>query len=128
VPAVRRFYLERTEDISGVSGTGHVAEGVELSDGRCILRWKLPISSIGIYESMPELVAVHGHAGATVARYVDAEPSTFLLHPGRLLDPDATTSPPDWSKRFGVPSNWRVMAVGAAGAVGWILAIVQGTT
>ena len=34
----RRFLLLREEDISGVSGTGIVAEGIEFYDGVCALR------------------------------------------------------------------------------------------
>jgi hypothetical protein len=36
---MRQFHLVRTEDISGVSGTGHIAEGVVFSNGWCVLRW-----------------------------------------------------------------------------------------
>jgi hypothetical protein len=32
------FMLRRTEDVSGLSGTGMVAEGVEFTDGRVAMR------------------------------------------------------------------------------------------
>jgi hypothetical protein len=32
---VRRFYLERDRDVSGVSGTGRVTDGVPWPDGSC---------------------------------------------------------------------------------------------
>ena len=37
--AMRVFALIRDVDVSGVSGTGVVAEGVQFSDGTCVLRW-----------------------------------------------------------------------------------------
>lgn len=42
-PAVitpRRFLPERHVDVTGVSGVGPVAEGLEWSDGTVSLRWK----------------------------------------------------------------------------------------
>jgi len=35
----RTFVLHRDEDVSGVSGTGVVAEGVVFSDGAVVVRW-----------------------------------------------------------------------------------------
>ena len=35
----RRFELHRDDDVSGVSGTGVVAEGVLFSSGRVALEW-----------------------------------------------------------------------------------------
>jgi hypothetical protein len=60
-----RFHLHRREDESGVSGTGVVAEGAQFSDGRCVLHWLTAVSSIAIYDSIDDLVAIHGHGGKT---------------------------------------------------------------
>jgi hypothetical protein len=49
-----------------VSGTGIVAEGVLLSDGRCVLHWLLEVDAINIYRSDEDLIAIHGHGGKTV--------------------------------------------------------------
>jgi hypothetical protein len=62
---MRGFYLDRSEDASGVSGTGRVAEGVEFTDGRCALAWLGPISSVAIYPNIKQLEAIHGHEGRT---------------------------------------------------------------
>ena len=62
---LRRFYLDRDADISGTSGLGRVAEGVELPDGRVILWWTGAPHSIGFYGSLAEMEAVHGHGGDT---------------------------------------------------------------
>lgn len=64
-PDVRPFYLDRTRDASGVSGTGQVAEGVCFSDGYCALRWQTAGGSIGVYNSPKSLIEIHGHGGAT---------------------------------------------------------------
>lgn len=67
-PKIRKFHLLREVDESGVSGTGVVAVGVVLPSGRCMLEWvskKTPASSLGIYDNMEDVKAVHGHAGAT---------------------------------------------------------------
>jgi hypothetical protein len=61
----RLFVLYRTEDESGVSGIGDVAEGVEFSNGKCALCWKTQYRSVAIYDSIRELEAIHGHDGKT---------------------------------------------------------------
>lgn len=70
-PHVRRFRLVREEDITGISGAGHVVDGVEFVDGFVALRWRRPPNSIGIYGSMADVIAVHGHEGATRVEYLD---------------------------------------------------------
>ena len=69
----RRFYLERVDDISGVSGVGVVAEGVEFSDGTVAMRWMtdhLPCSTV-IHESMEAVELIHGHGLATIVVRID---------------------------------------------------------
>lgn len=68
---MRRFVLWRERDISGMTGTGRVAEGVVLSDGRALLAWLSPPFSLGLYGSINDLIAVHGHAGATRVIWLD---------------------------------------------------------
>ncbi len=36
---MKKFWLKRIEDVSQVSGTGIVAEGIIFSDGVAVLRW-----------------------------------------------------------------------------------------
>ncbi len=66
-----RFELVRTEDVSGSSGVGVVAEGIEFSDGRVALRWRVPPCSTALYDSATDLIAIHGHEGRTAIRYID---------------------------------------------------------
>lgn len=70
---VRRFVLSRDKDISGVSGTGIVAEGVEFSDGTVGLRWvgANPTSVVFHDNGVKSVEAIHGHNGATKIVWLD---------------------------------------------------------
>lgn len=68
---MRRFVLNRTEDATGVSGRGLVAEGVQFSNGKCVLYWTTRHQSIAIYDSIEELEAIHGHDSRTYVQWVD---------------------------------------------------------
>lgn len=66
---MRMFKLYRHSDQTGISGIGYVAEGVEFSDGCCVLRWTTATKSTSLYASMTDLLAIHGHGTATVPMY-----------------------------------------------------------
>lgn len=68
---MKRFNLERTEDASGVSGTGNVAQGVEFDDGTVAMRWLTATASTALYASMEDVVTIHGHEGRTVPVFLD---------------------------------------------------------
>lgn len=70
---MRRFRLLRTEDVSGCSGTGYVAEGVEFSDGAVVLRWtsKWPTSVVFHDRGIESVQALHGHDGRTTVEWED---------------------------------------------------------
>lgn len=70
---MRRFHLFRTEDATGVSGTGTVAEGIVFTDGTTVLRWLRAGGSTAVYDSPEAVVAIHGHDGRTVMAYLDPE-------------------------------------------------------
>ncbi|HEY5811404.1 MAG TPA: hypothetical protein VIT23_01975 [Terrimicrobiaceae bacterium] len=67
----RRFFLQRSEDLSGVSGLGRVAYGVQFPDGTATIRWNGQPRCTGIYSSMDDLIAIHGHEGRTVVVWID---------------------------------------------------------
>jgi hypothetical protein len=54
-----------------VSGTGVVAEGCQFTDGKAVLRWCVGLRSTAIYDSVDELMQIHGHNGATELVWVD---------------------------------------------------------
>lgn len=68
---MRTFDLVRYEDVNGMSGTGHVAEGVQFFDGTCAMRWCVPGKPVSttIYNSVLDLVAIHGHGGMTEVKW-----------------------------------------------------------
>lgn len=66
---MRNFQLNRTEDISGISGVGIVAEGVEFSNGRCVVSWLTKYTSIVVYDNIETVIAIHSHDGGTKIEY-----------------------------------------------------------
>jgi len=62
---LRRFHFLRKEDVSGTSGCGVVAEGVEFSDGHVALTWLSRFPSINLYDCIDDVVSIHGHDGRT---------------------------------------------------------------
>jgi hypothetical protein len=71
---MRRFYLERIEDESGVSGTGKVAEGVEFEDGAVAMQWLSHKTSITFFRNIRNLKSIHGHGGKTKVVFIDPDP------------------------------------------------------
>lgn len=71
----RAFILQRDLDVTGVSGVGVVAWGVEFPDGVCALRWtsQWPTSVVFHDEGMEGVKAVHGHDGKTRVIFMDEE-------------------------------------------------------
>lgn len=65
----------RDKDISGVSGEGIVAEGVEFENGMCALSFYGPHGHINVYQNIRAVSDVHGHGGATHIIFLDADPS-----------------------------------------------------
>lgn len=72
---MRMFYLERTDDESGVSGIGRVAEGVVFEDGTAALRWRTQWRSTAVYENVEHLERIHGHQGKTKIVYLNDQSS-----------------------------------------------------
>lgn len=68
---MRRFVLLRNHDVSGVSGTGIVAQGVQFSDGMVALKWLREPGAVAIYTSLEDMLSVHGHNGHTKVLWED---------------------------------------------------------
>lgn len=68
----RRFRLMRREDETGVSGTGHVADGVRFVDGAVALRWRTDTTSTAFYDSIAAVEKIHGHGGKTEVLWLDS--------------------------------------------------------
>jgi hypothetical protein len=59
------FYLKRTEDESGISGTGRVAQGFVFDNGKVAVTWLSEHPSVTVYDTIGEVHAIHGHGGKT---------------------------------------------------------------
>lgn len=64
-PSPRLFSLVRDVDETGVSGTGHVADGVQFPNGKCAVCWRTATTSTAIYDSIADVEKIHGHGGKT---------------------------------------------------------------
>ena len=71
---MRRFYLKRTEDPTGLSGTGRVADGVEYSNGLCTLTWKSEVPTITVFTSISNVRKLHTHNGQHDTKIVFIDP------------------------------------------------------
>lgn len=67
----RLFHLQRDHDVSGVSGTGRVADGVLWPDGTVSLRWIGARPSVVFWDRLEDAEHVHGHGGATRIVWTD---------------------------------------------------------
>ena len=68
---MRRFHLIRDEDLSGVSGTGIVAEGIEFDNGKVAICWTTKYHVVSVIDNIHTLEAVHGHGGLTYVKWID---------------------------------------------------------
>ena len=91
----RTFELVRYRDLSGVSGTGVVAEGCVFSDGSVALRWRGDNPATAVWPDIDSVLAVHGHQGATEVRWIEQRTTDLFseLHqvrpPTSIADPSA---------------------------------------
>jgi len=87
----RRFYLDRHTDVTGVSGTGRVADGVLWPDGTASLRWRGDRPSIVFWDRMADAEHVHGHVGATRIVWLDPETTDPRAVGGDIAGPGGPT-------------------------------------
>lgn len=73
----RTFHLQRDIDITGASGTGHVADGVVWPDGTVTIRWRGERASTVNWNDLDDAEAVHGHGGATTIVFDDGAPADY---------------------------------------------------
>lgn len=68
---MRRFHVLRDTDVSGVSGTGFVAEGVVFENGQVALSFRGKLHAVEVLENIETVIAIHGHNGATRIVWLD---------------------------------------------------------
>lgn len=72
VPVPRRFYLERSADKSGISGTGFVATGILFPSGKVVIEWIVgDCPSTEQHDSLDNCMEIHGHGDATRVVWID---------------------------------------------------------
>lgn len=69
----RAFHLVRKEDVSGVSGTGVIAEGIVFHDGQVVLSWFGQFHTLEILPKIEDVEAIHGHEGRTQIVWLERE-------------------------------------------------------
>lgn len=80
------FLLVRHRDMTGVSGTGIVAEGVEWSDSSASLRWRGDHPTTTFFQTgLGGVRTIHGHQGNTDVIYLDC-PSDARGFAGSCVD------------------------------------------
>ncbi|AGC65532.1 hypothetical protein K745_gp07 [Haloarcula hispanica virus PH1] len=67
----RRWYLYRNRDVSGISGKGVVAYGVQFPDGVVAYRWTTSPRTTQVAKSIHDVQHIHGHEGKTLVRWID---------------------------------------------------------
>ncbi len=91
---MRRFVLVRHRDVTGKSGVGIIGEGVAWTGGPAFLHWMTEFESFVHWPGgVDAILAVHGHEGSTVCRWLDDEPPD--PHNG-LYGPGPTSLAPGW--------------------------------
>lgn len=76
---MKRFYLHRDQDASGVSGLGNVAEGCQFDNGWCALTWLTGKSAMSWYPDIGTVDSIHGHGGMTKVVWIDDESSNVVV-------------------------------------------------
>lgn len=72
-PAASPFVLRRHHDVSGVSGTGIVADGAlfpAAGKSVCVVRWRGDRGSTVVWDNLAHVKEIHGHDGRTVIEVV----------------------------------------------------------
>ena len=77
---MRRFELHRDEDPTGLSGTGLIVEGVEMTNGAVAMRWVPWPYSIVVYpeKGIDAIRHLHEHGGRTRLVWLDDDHATSL--------------------------------------------------
>ncbi|WP_460652528.1 hypothetical protein [Kribbella endophytica] len=94
----RTFELVRHRDLSGVSGTGVVAEGCVFTDGSVALRWRGNNPATAVWPDLDSVLAVHGHHGATEVHWLEG-----WTEPSPPLEPPQLDTRPPLGKRGARP-------------------------
>jgi hypothetical protein len=76
---MKRFYLKRETDISGVSGIGNVLEGCQFDNGRVAATWLSNKPCLSFYDNIETIIEIHGHDGMTTLVWIDEESANVVV-------------------------------------------------
>lgn len=86
---VKPFYMDRSEDVTGTSGIGIVAQGMITSiDDQVFTTWLSETPSFTIHQSLDTAKYIHGHNGKTqfvIAQDILSMPHDLMPLPFALL-------------------------------------------
>lgn len=71
--SVSPFVLRRHEDVTGVSGTGIVADGAlfpAAGGSKAVVRWRGERGSTVVWDNLRHAVEIHGHDGRTTVEFI----------------------------------------------------------
>ena len=85
---MRRFVMHRHHDVSGVSGTGLVLEGVLFSTGVVVIHWLTPPprGSISVFDSLDQFLGIHVKPHPTNEAFLIFEDGERLAPVGEPID------------------------------------------
>ena len=95
---MRRFTMRREFDVSGVSGTGIVLEGVHFSTGVVVIHWLTPPprGSISVFDDLEQFLSIHVRPhpdNRTVLSFEDGEEVVCDPPPEPAPRVEATSAP-----------------------------------
>ncbi|MGW1796877.1 hypothetical protein ACWCQN_12910 [Streptomyces sp. NPDC001984] len=82
-PVLATFRLHRDHDVTGISGEGVVAEGVQFSDGWVVTHWldqppmNEPKTDVWHHKGTHPVTKIHGHGGSTRIVWTEARRSVL---------------------------------------------------
>ncbi len=98
-PAASPFVLRRHHDVTGVSGTGIVADGAlfpAAGKSVCVVRWRGERGSTVIWDHLGHVKEIHGHDGNTVIELVPVHDLVAALKAVMAIQPaSASQGTPD---------------------------------
>ncbi|WP_338683882.1 hypothetical protein QD712_25670 [Streptomyces acidiscabies] len=89
-PAASPFVLRRHRDVTGVSGTGIVADGAlfpAAGKSVCVVRWRGERGSTVVWDHLGHVKEIHGHDGNTVIELVPVNDLVAALKAVMAIQP-----------------------------------------
>ena len=68
---MKRFKVNRINDVSGITDTGRICEGCLFSDGKVAIRWLGKFSSSVWWDSLDDCIFIMSHDGNTQFEWID---------------------------------------------------------